>query len=65
MPGSTSGWAADRLLQFVLAVVVLGLFGGELAQLDQAIDQRLIARQLHEPALRTGDRSGCRRRGRR
>ena len=25
--------------------------GRELAQLDQAIDQRLVARQLHEPAL--------------
>ena len=45
------GLAADGLLQFVAARVGLGLLRRQRAQLHQAIDQRLVARQLDQPAL--------------
>src|SRR5437773_2181333 len=46
-----AGLAADGLLQFVLARVVLGFFRGELAQFHQAVYQRLVARELDQAAL--------------
>ena len=56
---------AERLQDDVVVLEGLGFFFGELAGLDELVDERLIARDLHQPVAAQDVARGCRRPGRR